>query len=219
MSDRRTTRPDGDDAAVPKSKPVRRRAPRAATLPKAETTTSPTPVVALRPAPVAVMAAPDGATVRAERVDIVQGGADTVHATHVSVSQGGVNVANAEQVDVRQGGIARVTATDVAVSQGGIAFARADRVSVELGGIGLAIAGDARVSQGMARTVVARDLYFEQGLIGTAVTGKATFVRSSGVFLLVAKDVEGDVKAVFDWRGALAFGAVVGLLLAVFRRR
>jgi hypothetical protein len=130
-----------------------------------------------------------------------------------------VNVANADQVDVRQGGIARVTATDVAVSQGGIAFARADRVSVELGGIGLAIAGDARVSQAMARTVVARDLYFEQGLIGTAVTARATFVRTSGVFLLVAKNVEGDVKAVLDWRGALALGAVVGLILAVFRRR
>jgi hypothetical protein len=31
--------------------------------------------------------------------------------------------------------------------------------------------------------------------------------------------VEGDVRVLLDWRGALAFGAVVATALALFRRR
>ena len=105
------------------------------------------------------------------------------------------------------------------MSQGGIGIARGDRVSVEMGGIGVAIASDARVSQGYVRNVLARDFRFEQGLIGAVVTGRATFERTGAVFLLVARNVDGNVKALMDWRGALAFGAVAGLVIGLLRRR
>ena len=105
------------------------------------------------------------------------------------------------------------------MSQGGIGLARADRVSVEMGGIGVAIASDARVSQGYVRNVLARDLRFEQGLIGTAITGRATFERTSAVMVLVARNVDGNVKALMDWRGAIAFGAAAGLVIGLLRRR
>ena len=36
---------------------------------------------------------------------------------------------------------------------------------------------------------------------------------------MIARRVEGDVKPILDWRGALAAGAVVGLLLGILRRR
>ncbi len=146
-------------------------------------------------------------------------GSATVEARTVTINQGGLGVAKADHVDVRQGGIGRVEATDVALSQGGIGIARGDRVSVEMGAIGVAIATEARVSQGFVRNVLARDLHFEQGLIGTVITGRATFERTGGVFLLVARNVDGNVKAVMDWRGALAFGAVAGLLIGLLRRR
>jgi hypothetical protein len=35
---------------------------------------------------------------------------------------------------------------------------------------------------------------------------------------LVARRVSGDVKVLFDWRGALAFGAVAGLIAGVVAR-
>ena len=146
-------------------------------------------------------------------------GLSSVDARSVTVTQGGIGAAKADQVDVRQGGIGRVEATDVAVSQGGIGIARGDRVSVEMGGIGVAIASEARVSQGYVRNVLARDFRFEQGLIGTVVTGRATFERTGAVFLLVARNVDGNVKALLDWRGAVAFGAVAGILIGLLRRR
>ena len=65
------------------------------------------------------------------------------------------------------------------------------------------------------RNVLARDIRFEQGLIGTAITGRATFERTSGVMLLVARNVDGNVKALMDWRGAIAFGAAAGLVIGL----
>jgi hypothetical protein len=85
--------------------------------------------------------------------------------------------------------------------------------------VGVALAREAHVTQGMARTVVAQDVRVDQGLIGTAFAGKVTFEKPSGVFLLLAGKTEGPVKAVMDWRGALAFGAAFGLLVGVLRRR
>jgi len=35
---------------------------------------------------------------------------------------------------------------------------------------------------------------------------------------LVARRVGGDVRVLFDWRGALAFGAVAGMIVGVVTR-
>lgn len=137
----------------------------------------------------------------------------------IDVQQGGIEQANAREINVRMGGIGRADAHDIAVSLGGVGLARADRVSVEMGGIGLAVADEARLSQGYARVVLAREARVEQGLVGTMITGKATIQRTTGVFLLVAGRVDGPVKAVLDWRGALAFGGAFGLFWALLRRR
>jgi hypothetical protein len=130
-----------------------------------------------------------------------------------------LEAAHPGSVEIHQGGIANAQADDITVRLGGVALARADRLSVEMGGVGVALAREAHVTQGMARTVVAQDVRVDQGLIGTAFAGKVTFEKPSGVFLLLAGKTEGPVKAVMDWRGALAFGAAFGLLVGVLRRR
>ena len=142
-----------------------------------------------------------------------------VAADMVSITQGGIRHATARAIDVRQGGIANATAQDIAVSMGGVGLAKADRVSVEMGAVGLALAGKARVTQGYARTILAREARLEQTVVGALITGRVTVERTTGVLLLVAGRVDGPVKAVFDWRGALAFGAAFGLLWGIMRRR
>src|SRR5688500_7368155 len=52
-------------------------------------------------------------TLKADRVEISQGGADHVEATSVSINQGGIGTAAATNIDVHQGGIQRATATDI----------------------------------------------------------------------------------------------------------
>ena len=165
-----------------------------------------------------VVTSPDLST-RPPNVEIFQGGADAVAGDSVSITQGGASVVNARNVEVHQGGIANAQADDISVRLGGIALARADRLSVEMGGVGLALAREAQVTQGMARTVIAQDVRVDQGLIGTAFAGRVTFEQPAGVFLLLAGRTEGPVKALMDWRGALAFGAAFGLLVGLLRRR
>ena len=172
----------------------------------------------------AVFAAPAPApsvqgTVRAERVEIRQGGADHVEADRVSVTQGGITSVDAREVDVRLGGIAYAHADRVSVTAGGVALARADHVSVERGTVGAAFAREASLKQAYARTVLAGEVRVDQGLAGTVLTGRATFDRPSGVLLLIAGRVEGPVKALLDWRAALAFGAAFGLAWGIARRR
>ena len=157
--------------------------------------------------------------VRPEKVEITQGGATNVEADAVSVTQGGLTNVNARSVTVRQGGIVYAQADDITVNMGGIALARADRVNVELGGLGVSLAREAHVTQGAARMVVAQDVRIDQGLVGTMFAGRASFDRPSGVLMLIAGRVDGPVRAVLDWRAALAFGAAFGLIWGIVRRR
>jgi hypothetical protein len=137
----------------------------------------------------------------------------------VTVTQGGIQVATADTVHVRQGGIARADAQDVAVTMGGIAIARADRVSVELGGIGAGIGRDVRLTQGAANLMIGRDVAVGQSLVQTVAAANVRFERPSIVVFLLARRVEGSVRTLFDWRSAIAFGAVAGLVMSVLRRR
>jgi hypothetical protein len=163
-------------------------------------------------------AAPSPDTLRADRVEITQGGADRVEAASVSVSQGGIGTAVATTVEVRQGGIGQASATDIALSQGGIGFARGGRVSLEMGGIGAAVADEVRVTQAMANIVAARGaVTVDQSLVSTLIGYRVTLRQPSAVLLLVAGRVEGSVRPLLDWRGGLAAGAAAGLVIGLFR--
>lgn len=164
-------------------------------------------------------AAADGGVQKIRTVEVARGTAADIDGEVLMVQQGGINEANARQIDVRQGGIGRARADDIAVSQGGIVVARGEHVSVELGGVGLAVAGDVRVTQGMAGTVLARDVHIEQGAARTVIASRAVLERNVGVFMLIAGRVEGNVRTILDWRGAIAFGAAFGLVAGLIRRR
>jgi hypothetical protein len=181
--------------------------------------TAPTPVLApaskLVPVP---MATTDTGTVRADRVEITQGGADRVEATTVSINQGGIGNADARAIDVHQGGIGRARATDIAVSGGAIGYARGERVSVEMGAIGGAFGDEVRVTQSMSGYVLSKgDATVDQSLVNTLIADRVTFRQPSAVVLLIARQVDGSVRPLLDWRGALAAGAVAGLVMGLLR--
>jgi len=157
-------------------------------------------------------------TIRADRVEISQGGAERVEATSVSIMQGGVGTAVATTVDVRQGGIGQASATDIALSQGAIGFARGERVSLEMGAIGAAVGDDVRVTQAMANIVAARgDVTVDQSLVSTLIGYRVTIRQPSAVLLIIAGKVDGSVRPLLDWRGGLAAGAAAGLVIGLLR--
>ena len=75
------------------------------------------------------------------------------------------------------------------------------------------------MTQGYARAVLARDVHIRQGGAGSVVAANVTFEKQSGAFLLLARRVEGEVRTVLDWRGALAAGAALGIAIGLLARR
>jgi hypothetical protein len=144
---------------------------------------------------------------------------EQVNAESLSISQGGVNIAQAGRIDLRQGGITRAQAEDITVTQGAIGMARGDRVSVEMGAIGLAVGGQVHLSQGVAGSILAREVRIEQGGARTVIASHATFQQTSGTIMLIAGKVDGNVRTILDWRGAAIFGVVFGLVAGLVRRR
>jgi hypothetical protein len=179
------------------------------------------PAATLKPAAPLVpvpMALSETGIVRADRIEISQGGAERVEATSVSVTQGGIGSADARTIDIRQGGIGRASATDIAVSQGSIGYARGERVSVEMGAVGAAIGDEVRVTQAMSGFVAAQgEAIVDQSLISTLIADRVTIRQPSAVLLLIARQVDGTVRPLLDWRGALAAGAVAGIVLGLLR--
>lgn len=170
------------------------------------------------PAPHAVVAPePHGERVEATTVTITQGGAGEVEAETVTVTKGGIAAASAEDISVTNGGIGRAEADDIAVRVGAIGFARGERISVELGAIGVAIGNDVSLTQGFARTVLARNVVVHQGGARTIVAGNIILEGKSRSFILLARKVEGDVRTVLDWRGALALGAGLAIAAGLLR--
>jgi len=160
----------------------------------------------------------DAAATAAEGRSSAAAQRDTVQAEALRIVRGSIAEASARTVEVRQGGIGRLEAEEVFVSQGGIGAARGERVGVELGGIGAALARELRVTQGVAGTVVTRSATLEQTLVRTVVAGEVRAERPVGVLVMLAGRVSGDIRPVLDWRGALAFGAAAGLVVALVGR-
>jgi hypothetical protein len=153
-----------------------------------------------------------------ERVDTAAAAEPTPTLASLRIERGGIEQATAQQVEVRMGGIGQLEADDVFVSWGGIGAARADLVSVEFGSVGAALADELRVSQGSVGFAAARDVNVEQSFVRTLIAQNVRISRPSAVLLLIAGRVEGSVRPLLDWRGALAFGAAFGLVSALVRK-
>jgi hypothetical protein len=116
-------------------------------------------------------------------------GYGAVRADRVEIVQGGAESVTAETVTISQGGAARVYATDLSISQGGVGLARTTKLSLSGRSGALAVVAD-----------------------------EATLEPNSLAVVLIARTVKGTLRPIVDWRAAAAFGAGLGLALALLRR-
>jgi hypothetical protein len=133
------------------------------------------------------------------------------------VVEDGASVAG-EHVAVHQGAVGRVDAAQVSVEQGAIGAARAEHLKVERGAIGAALGEQVELSRSYARSIVARQVQLDRAAARIVIAADVR-TNQSAVMLLVARKVGGDVRVLLDWRGALAFGAAAGVVLALLGRR
>jgi hypothetical protein len=127
-----------------------------------------------------------------------------VLADAASPSSGAV-VAPGQDINLSQGGVQSIQAASVTLSQGGAAQVRADEMSVEQGGVGIARVGNLTLGKGASAFAVVAD--------------QATVEEGSDTFLVIARSFNGEVRPTVDWRSAMAFGAGLGLVLSILRRR
>ena len=160
-----------------------------------------------------------GEVTRADRIEITQGGIREARAGSISLNEGGITTATAETIDIHYGGIVRATASDIAVADGGIVLAQGETVSLDRGVLGAGMGGELRVVQSAANLVGARDAIVDQSLVMSVIGADVTIRRPSAIGVLIAGRVEGSVRPILDWRGALAFGAAFAIISGIFRRR
>src|SRR5262249_5797437 len=137
--------------------------------------------------------------------------------TVLRVERGGIGQATAGSVEVHVGGIGALEASDVFLEWGGVGAARAGTLSVGFGSVGASLAGEMRLSQGFAGAIAAREATIEQGLVRTLIAQQVTVNRPTGVLVMIAQRVSGDVRPVLDWRGALAAGAAFAVVSVLLR--
>jgi hypothetical protein len=136
----------------------------------------------------------------------------------VAVHQAGAESISAEEVTIRQGGALRVQADEVKITQGGIALASAEKIRVTAGRVGAFVADRARLEQTAISIAAAREsAALDQSAAGV-VLARAVTVRDSIIGLAVTPRLEAtNVRVLMGPRAALAFGAGVGVVLALAR--
>ena len=123
-----------------------------------------------------------------------------------------------ESVELRLSAVGMVDAGDVSFAQGALGAVRADNVAVDKGVVGATLANNVEISRGYARSIVARQVQLDRAAARIVVAADVKAERSAVMFL-VARRVAGDVRVLLDWRGAIAFGAVAGVIMGLLRRR
>jgi hypothetical protein len=144
---------------------------------------------------------------------------EPARARDVRINEGGITTAIADAIDIQQGGIVRATATDIAVTNGGIVLAQGATVSLDRGFAVGAIGRDTRLVQSAANVVGGLDATIDQSLVMSLVANEVTLRQPSAVGVLIAARVDGDVRPMLDWRGALVFGAVFAIISRLLRTR
>lgn len=132
------------------------------------------------------------------------------------IEEGGTSL-SAERVEMRLSAVGRVQSGELLVDQGAVGAARADRVEIDRGALGAAMAGEVGLSRGYARSILARQVQLDRSAARVIIAADVRADQSAAMFL-VARKVDGNVRVLFDWRGALAFGAVAGLVFAIVSR-
>jgi len=124
---------------------------------------------------------------------------------------------------------------DAHAGPGAVSSLDADRIDFTLGAVGMARGRDVRIGQAAVALAVGDEIELRQSTVrfalaresvrletaaaATVIGGHVDVGPRAAVAVLIAGHVEGDVRPLLDWRGAVVFGAVFALVGAAAGRR
>ena len=123
----------------------------------------------------------------------------------------------AEAVALRLSAVGRVEGSQVTIDTGAVGAVRAEHLSVDRGAVGAVMADRVEISRSYARSILARQVQLDRGAARVVIAADVR-ASQSAVMFLVARRVSGEMRVIFDWRGALAFGAAAGLVFSLLSR-
>jgi poly-gamma-glutamate capsule biosynthesis protein CapA/YwtB (metallophosphatase superfamily) len=135
---------------------------------------------------------------------------------HPLIAEDGASL-EAEQVQLRLTAVGRVEAGGLSVTQGAVAAARAEHLTADRSALGVVLADRAEISRSYTRSIVARQVQLDRAAARVVIAADVN-AQQTAVMFLVARRVASEVRVLFDWRGALAFGAGAGLVFALLSR-
>lgn len=160
--------------------------------------------------------------VHAQTVTLAQSAANTVDAKSVTATQSAMANVSTTSLTAKQSAFAQVEAEQVEVTQGAIALARAEEMHLAGAGAIAILGSNIQVDAGGAQYLVARNS-IQLGQGGAAVmAAQKVEIQNGFVGIVLAHEFNGNVRTLFDQRGALVFGIAVGIVLGLLgwgRRR
>ncbi|MBI5582877.1 MAG: hypothetical protein HY892_03545 [Deltaproteobacteria bacterium] len=151
--------------------------------------------------------------ITAQEINLIRGEAHTVRGINVTLRQAGAHTINAENLILRQGGAVKVEAGHLEMTQGGLVAAKTQKADLKASYSTLVIAeGPIHMDQSGAQVLVAKgDVTMDQS--GAVVLISRTVkAEHSGATFLIAREVQGDIKATFGPKESLIFGAAAGIV-------
>ena len=109
-----------------------------------------------------------------------------------------------------------VVADVVRIDEKGTQAVEAQVVQVESGAIGKATAESIEVKEGAIGIAQGGTITVHEGVIGVAFAERAE-VHEGAILLMLAEEVGGEAKVLFDLRAAVVFGLIVGLVSSLFK--
>ena len=155
-------------------------------------------------------------------VELTKGEAQVVEGEFINVKQSTVRSVEGGHIELQQVGALTIDAEKVDVSQGATALLRGGELSLNQSVSIMSVADDIALNFSCSPISITRNnAHIEKSAVGVMLS-KDIKTENSTSLVTIARNVEGNITTMMDWRSALAFGAALGGVLGLvklFKRR
>jgi hypothetical protein len=140
--------------------------------------------------------------VEGEFINVKHSQVRSIEGGHIELQQVGALTIDGEKIDVSQGAAAVIKGGELSLNQSVSVVSFSDNISMNSSFSTVSIAKDT--------------IDVEKSAVGIMISKDIT-ARNTSSLITIAKNVEGNVNTLLDWRSALALGAALGGVLGLVR--
>ena len=140
--------------------------------------------------------------VEGEFINVKQSKVRSIEGGHIELQQVGALTIDGEKIDVSQGAAVVLKGQELSLNKSISAVSFSDNISMNYSFSPISIAKD--------------NMDIEKSAVGIMIS-KEIKAQNTSSLITIAKNIEGDVTTMMDWRSALAFGAALGGILGLVR--